>query len=270
LEPIFYLNGRFVNRSNSLLSVENIGFQRAFGIFDLFRTRSGRPTFFSDYMDRFEASQKYLDLAEQVSREKIEEIVNELQSRNQFDASTFKVILTGEGSENVEAFRPYLIVINLPLDTSNQPRDIKTITHQYIRETPKIKSLNYATSFSLQQKKVKMGAAEVIYHQQGIVSEASRCNVFMIKDGVLFTPAENILEGITRKHVINMASRLMDTKVSQVTLSELLNADEVFVTSTTKGIMPVTKIGDELVSNGAPGENTRKLQSEFKKYLADH
>ncbi len=266
-EPVFYINGDYVERSRASLSIENIGLQRSFGIFDLFRTRNRIPTFLPDYLNRFDNSQRFLGLSEIVSKDKIQHIIQELKDRNSFQHSTFKMLLLGDGFDTDPEFIPHLSVINLPLNLAANPNSIDLITHEYVRENASIKSLNYSVSFSLQRQKIAAGASEILFHADGILSECSRCNVFLVRDGHIATPSRNILEGITRKHVMSVASGLYQLEVRDVTIHELWEADEIFVTSTTKAIMPVTKIDGKSIGGGQIGVITKKLQGEFQDYI---
>lgn len=266
-EPVFYINGQLTPRSQASIAIESIGLQRAFGIFDLFRTRDTIPTFLPDYLQRFDRSQRFLDLSETVAVEKIESIVQDLQQRNGFQHSTFKIVLLGDGVDTDPFFTPHLSILNLPFDPGTVPDKISLITHEYVRENPSIKSLNYAMSFSLQKRKIAAGAAEILFHHKDLLSECSRCNVFLVKDGFVLTPSKNILEGITRKHVMNIASTVGQLEVRDISVEELLQADEVFVTSTTKAIMPVFQIDEKPVGGGKIGPITKKLQVGFQEYL---
>ena len=83
----------------------------------------------------------------------------------------------------------------------------------------------------------------------------------MVKNGVLATPKSNILHGITRKNVIQIAQEVEER---DITLTEILNADEVFMTATTKRILPVSQIDVTLIRDGLPGPVTRQLMEKFR------
>lgn len=261
----FYVNGDFVQEEKAVLPLTQTGFQRAYGIFDHFRSDQGQPRFLSDYLDRFERSQKFLGLTDEIGRDEIEAAVNELQSRNQFEYSTFKMVLMGDGPDTADTlFAPFFYIINKPITPNEIPTGIGVITHEYLREFPEVKSLNYFSSYALHRKRVAAKAGEVLYHMDGQVSEASRSNVYVIKDGKLTTPAINILNGVTRKHVIKIAQEILPIEVGTVTMDDLLAADEIFLTSTLKEVMPVTFVDDQLFQK--PGHFTAKIKAAFKEY----
>lgn len=260
-----YLNGKFVTEEKAVVPVTQTGFQRAYGIFDLFRTVNGVPRFMEDYLDRFERSQKFLNLNRLIDRNDIKAAVAELQARNQFKHSTFKMILVGDGADLSDVFfEPHLSIVNSELFPDQKPTELGVITHEHIREHAEIKSLNYLTSYALHQKRITMNASEVVYHHQGKISEASRSNIFAIKDGTLITSDKHILEGITRKYVLNIAREIMNVEVGELTVQTFNGADELFATSTLKDITPIVAVdGQEKMARSG---YVKRLQEAF----ADH
>jgi branched-subunit amino acid aminotransferase/4-amino-4-deoxychorismate lyase len=107
-------------------------------------------------------------------------------------------------------------------------------------------------------KMKKEGAIDVLYYDRNEVRETSRANVFMVKDNQVFTPVEKILKGITRKRVLGLSSPWPVTTKS-ISKEELMAADEVFITSTTKSIMPITHIDNIMIGNGEVGLITTQL-----------
>lgn len=263
----FYLNGEFVEENQATLPLTQTGFQRAYGIFDLFRTEQGKPRFLADYLDRFENSQKFLGLSRAISRKEVTEAVKTLQEKNGYEHSTFKLILMGDGLDDTSThYDPFFGIINTRIHPEQQPREISVITHEYLREYPEIKSLNYFTSYSLHRKRIAAEAQEVVYHKNDQVSEASRCNIFAIKDGTLFTADQGILHGITRLHVLKVARQIMPVQMG-LSLDTFLHADELFATSTMKDVMPIAAVDQSAIA----GERilTRKLQQAFREYVND-
>jgi branched-chain amino acid aminotransferase len=100
----------------------------------------------------------------------------------------------------------------------------------------------------------------VIYHHNGFISESSRSNIFVIKNGKIATPDQNILHGITRKRVLELDPTI---EIRPISFEELLDADELFMTATTKKILPVTMIDDKKIGLGIPGSRTIQLMSAF-------
>jgi D-alanine transaminase/branched-chain amino acid aminotransferase len=108
----------------------------------------------------------------------------------------------------------------------------------------------------------------VLWHDGELISESSRSNVFVLgSDGVLRTPARNILAGVTRKHVLALAGELVPVEACDVPLASLAHAREMFMTSTTKGVLPVTRVDGRPIGDGRPGPLTRALQARLSAHV---
>lgn len=258
-----YYNGEVVDESKASISIHNLGLQRGFGIFDLFRGRNQEPTFIEDHLDRFHRSQAFLGLDRLIDKDEIREAVSQLQKVNGFQDSTFRLMLLADGSESEAVLKSLFYITNSDISNHQNPETGKVILHNYLREYPTIKSINYLTSNYLHRAKKKANAIDVIYHDNGIISEASRSNVFIVKDGVLLTPSENILEGITRKNILTFAENILPVSVQPVSLEALSQADEVFISSTLKEVMPIVEIDGSKVGEGVFGNYTKQIQQGF-------
>jgi D-alanine transaminase len=133
-----------------------------------------------------------------------------------------------------------------------------------------IKSINLLGNVLAKEKAAVEQAYEAIQHREGIVTEGSSTNVFAIQDGVLHThPATNlILNGITRQLVLTLCRSLqLPVQEEPFDTDFLLNADEVFITSTTNEVLPIVRIGDREVGPGVVGPLTAKLQEAFDREI---
>ncbi len=258
-----YFKGEIIDESKAGLSINTIGLLRGFGVFDIFRSRNEKPAFMEDHLTRFDQSQKILNLSNTISPTEIRQAVHDLQQKNKFKESIFRLMLLGDGDENEEFLNPLFYITNINITGIKQPSTANLITYEYKREFPKIKSINYLTSTILHQKKKDADAIDVLYHSNGIVTEASRSNIFMIKNGILMTPSKNILEGITRKKILMFASEILPLEIKDITLEEIMDADEVFLTSSLKEVMAITSIDTKKIGNGQAGAFTLKIKQAF-------
>ena len=135
------------------------------------------------------------------------------------------------------------------------------MTLEYVRPIADIKTTNYALAVWHSAQWKKQGAEDVLYHMNGFISESSRSNFFIVKDGELITPSEHILLGITRKNLIKIAGQVT---IRPISLQEVWDADEAFICSTTKVLLPVTQIDDRTIGNGKPGPISVSLLEKFK------
>ena len=265
--PYCYFDGALLEESKAHISIHNLGVQRGFGIFDLFRGRKGKPVFMEDHLDRFDRSQAFLGLDRIISKEEIRDAVDGLQEWNGFQESAFRLMLLGDGSEAEKRLKPLFYITHTDLSSHTNPESAGVILHEYVREYPQIKSINYLTSNHLHRRKMEASAVDVIYHSNGLISEASRSNVFVVKDGVIKTPAENILEGITRKQVLGFCQEIAPCEIGDVTLAEFMGADEIFISSTLKEILPVVNVDGTRIGDGRTGTITDQIREHFLGHL---
>ena len=139
-------------------------------------------------------------------------------------------------------------------------KGIKVITYEYVRDFALAKTINYTMGIWLSKLVADNKASDVLYHKNGTVSEFPRCNFFIVrKDGTVVTPAENVLLGVTRMQVLNIASKHYRAETAAVTLADIRNAKEAFLTSTTKRIVPIIQVDDVSIGDGNPGPVTISL-----------
>ena len=100
--------------------------------------------------------------------------------------------------------------------------------------------------------------------------EGATCNVFIIKNDKLITPKENILFGTRRWLVLKVAKNNFKIEERKVKTKELFDADEAFITSCNRDILPVTKIDGKLIGDGKVGKNTQRLIKLYKQYVDNH
>lgn len=265
--PYCYFNGELIDESKASISIHSVGVQRGFGIFDLFRGRNGKPVFMEDHLDRFDRSQQFLGLDHLITKEEIRQAVADLQLKNGFLESSFKLMLLGDGSEADYALKPFFYITNSDLSNHTNPETASIILHEYLREYPEIKSINYLTSNYLHRKRMKANAVDVIYHKKGLISEASRSNVFVVVDGAMITPKHNILAGITRKNILEMADNIAPIHVQNLTVDDFKSANEIFITSTLKEVLPIAEVDGVKIGDGRVGPITRKIKERFTNHL---
>ncbi len=259
-----YLNEEFLPLESTYLHVSDLAIQRGYGIFDFFKTQNGHPLFLDDYLDRFFNSAQLMNLEVPLSAGDLKAAITRLIQMNGLGDSGVKMILTGGYSENgYNPGPPNLIMIEQPLtlpSEAQQAAGIKIITHEYVRELAEAKTINYTMGIRLIQKVKAQGADDVLYHQNGVVSEFPRSNFFIVRaDNTLVTPTKEILKGITRKNVLELATRKYKVEEGTVTLEDIAQAKEAFMTSTTKRILPIVAVDGKPVGDRKPGEMSLKL-----------
>ncbi len=264
-----YFQGSVVEESKASLALGGLGTLRGFGVFDFFRMRNGKFCFLQDHLDRFEKSQKFMGLSEMISQDEIRDALDTLKDWNKLPNSGFKLVLLGDGSESDAKLSPLFYILNNDLSSHKAPGYASVILHKYLREYPLIKSTNYFTSNLLHRKRIMAGAVDVLYHSNDVVTEASRSNVFIVKEGQLITPSKNILAGITRKHLLELAPDILPTVEADIQVDDLLTADEVFISSTLKEVCPIVEVDGKSIGSGKVGPVSRRLTTLFQEKLRD-
>lgn len=258
-----FLNDQFIEAENASLHISDLAIQRGYGIFDFFRVRNNVPLYVEDHLDRFLQSASIMQLSSPYTKDKLLTLISDLIKRNNISNSGIRMILTGGYSPDAyQPVNPNFIVMQnaLAWDDSPSPKAVSIITHEFVREIPEAKTINYTMGIWLQREVKKHDADDVLYHVNGVVTEFPRCNFFIVtKDNLLVTPEKNVLKGVTRKNILANANALLPVKESPITLQDIRNAKEAFLTSTTKRIQAVVKIDGHTVGDGKPGELTTTL-----------
>lgn len=253
-----YLNREILALEKAFLHITDLSIHRGYGVFDFFKIKDGHAFFLEDYLDRFYHSAEIMHLAPPHTKKELKSIVYKLIEKNNLTESGIKMILTGGYSaDGYQPATPNLIITqhNLSLPDQEQiEKGVKVITHEYVRELSEAKTINYSMGIWLIDKIRQSQASDVLYHQNGVVSEFPRCNFFIVKqDDTVVTPSRNVLHGITRKNILNLARRRYKAEEAVVTLDDVFRAKEAFLTSTTKRIVPIVQVDDKIIGNGKPG-----------------
>lgn len=265
-----FINDQFVPEERASLGVSDLSIQRGYAAFDFLRTRNHYPLFIDDHLDRFFASAEIMFIQSPYNRQKVKEIIFELIDRNGIADSGIRLLLTGGFSPDSYAIAPanFIIIqqsLKLPDNKVFEPGG-KVITYEYLRDLPSAKSINYLMGVWLQQKAKSANADDVLYHQDGIISELPRANIWMVSDqDVLVTPSKNILHGITRMKLIDLAGADMEVQQRDIPVEEIMASAEVFLTSTTRRLFPITAIDGKIIGTGKAGPITKSLLDKFLK-----
>jgi branched-chain amino acid aminotransferase len=266
----FFLNGEILPAANAALRITDLALLRGFGIFDFMRTHHKKPFLMERYLDRFFKSARLIDLEVPFQREFIREVISNLLEKNQIYEAGIRMVLTGGYSEN--GYTPsnpnfFILIekINFP-PAENYERGIKLYLYHHQRELSQIKSINYISPIAIRGKIKAANAFDVLYYFNEQVLEVSRSNFFIVRDGKIITPDSDILLGITRASVIELAKKNYKVEERVITAAELWQAEEAFITGTTKKVLPVNQVGEKIIGNGNPGPITRHLMELYKDF----
>jgi branched-chain amino acid aminotransferase len=275
--PFLSINGDILPKDNALIPIYDLGLLRGMGIFDFFRVWDGVAIFAEDHIERLQNSMHQLGL--EVGYTDIEWAgqFNQLIKVNQAEQAGFRVVVTGGFSEDGYSIpqqkNVYLMLHTLPANDPGQfEKGVSLITSDYRRDNPTVKTTIYVRSMQLQPVMKKEGAFEVLYHWRGDITECSRCNIFFIdQEGTLVTPQTGMLYGVTRKNLIAIAREYQLPLVERpVTLSELPSMAGAFLTATTKAVLPVVKIDQQIIGNGKIHPLCVRLRDLFQRRVQQY
>jgi len=261
-----FLNGQFIDEELATLHFRDLAFQRGYGIFDFFRLAGNKPFFLKDHLERFYFSAKNMHLALPPSRQELETTIFGLIKKNNLPDTGIRLSLTGGYSEDgFNLAEPNLLISQhsfTPPTADQRKNGIKLLTCQHQRQLPHIKTIDYLMAIWLQPLRKQNSADDILYYNDGFISECPRSNFFLVTtDNRIVTPTQNILAGITRKKVLEIARNHYEVEERKVLIEEVYSAKDAFITSTTKQILPVRQIDDVVF-----GEHTVSdyLQQEFE------
>ncbi|MBB5173689.1 branched-chain-amino-acid transaminase [Texcoconibacillus texcoconensis] len=276
-----YLDGEFVEKENAKVSVYDHGFLYGDGVFEGIRMYSGNIFRLREHLERLYDSAKSIMLDIPHTLEELESIVVETLKRNQLHESAYirLVVSRGKGDLGLDPFKcpePSIVVIAeqltmFPKELYETGIEMVTVPTRRNRPdilSPQVKSLNYLNNILLKLEAYQAGANEALtLNTEGYVAEGSGENIFLIKNGEMFTPPTYIgaLEGVTRNAIIEIAEdQGYVVREQPFTRHDVYVADEVFLTGTAAEVVPVVKVDGRVISDGVPGEKTHELLHAFR------
>lgn len=263
--PIYHNDG-WRSAQEVTVSIKDVGFLRGYGIFDFFRIMSGKPIFMEDHLERFLSSASKMGISHNYNKKQLGQLIEELAAMSVDDCLGVKMVLSAGDSLN--GFDPIgkaqLFILPAVFTFADFNRGMRLMSISFQREMSDIKSLNYAFALRHWSQIKAKGFDDYLYHDPITgVSECSRSNLFLVKNGVVVTPKEGILEGITRKKIIEICRSKYKIEVRDVALNEFYEADEVFTTGSTKRVVPIFGIDDCEINGGKIGDVTMDLYQEL-------
>lgn len=274
-----YIDGDFYPRDEAKISVYDHGLLYGDGVYEAIRAYEGVIFKLNEHIDRLYESAKSIKIEIPLKKKEMIETVLETLKKNGLREAYIRIVVTrGKGPMGVDPRncpKPTIIIIT----EKREPffgRGEKGITAiiTSVRRTPpwvvdpRIKSLNYLNNILARIEAIEAGAQEsIMLNDRGFLSEGSTENLFIVKEEQIFTPplTASILKGITRGVVIRIARELgYEVEERDLTMHELFNADEVFVTGTAAEIVPIVKVSGRVIGTGDVGPVVKRLIARFR------
>lgn len=284
--PFVILNGETMPLSEARIPVNDRSFLFGDSLYEVIATRKGQPFFSDDHLDRLEATAAGMHLELPWSRDWFRQQIRAGLNQLPLEEVYVRIVVSrGAGDFNIdidstrtepmavfvfkplptypERFESEGVIMAVPETRRNHPRSLN----------PAFKTGNYLNNvLCLREAKLKGADDALILDLDGHVTEATTSNFFFVKDGTIWTaPLEvGILDGITRRYMLKMAEQLgLPVRVEAFGLEAVQAADEVFVSSTIKGAMPVCRIDEQHFTPGY-GPITRQLDDAYWRYVDQH
>src|SRR5688572_11942737 len=228
-----FLNGKILPYEKTFVHISDLGLLRAYGVFDYLRTYNGKPFLLDRHLQRFENSARELNLRLPFGKKKIGETISLLlkKSRLRSDAGIRLLLTGGRSSDGITITKPTFAITVEKLVTvpdTLYKKGVKLITNDFQREIPLVKTTNYRNAIRKNPEKLRAKAHEIPYCSNGKVLETTRNNFFVFKANTLVTPKENVLHGITRGFVLELARGVFKVEERDLPVSELNEASEAF------------------------------------------
>jgi branched-chain amino acid aminotransferase len=205
------------------------------------------------------------------NRNELTALLLELMNRNNMPNSGIRITLTGGYSpDGYTLVGSNMIITQRPLNPSNEinTNGIKVFTHPHQRQFAHVKTIDYLMAIWLQPLIKERSADDVVYHDNGLVRESPRSNFFLITHAnEVLTSDTQVLGGIIRKKLLSLNGNGFTVLEKPITLTDLANCKEAFITSSTINILPVTEIDGKMIGSGKAGEVTTALYNKLQQLI---
>jgi len=268
-------NDVIVPRAEVAIDMDDRGYQFGDGVYEVYRLYGGSPFLMEPHLERLRRSCRELGIPFAIPDDVLKQRLADLVQKEGVETGTVYIQITRAVHPRIQEFPPADVPVQMTAYAKNLPRPedklaggVRAGLAEDIRWLRcDIKSLNLLPNILARQNVKGGGCYEAIQHRGDVVTEGAFSNVFIVSGGTVRThPVGNlILSGITRAHVLSLCARAgIPVKEEPFTKSDLLAADEVFITSTTNEAMPVVAVDDRTIGTGQPGPVTRQIQALYE------
>jgi branched-chain amino acid aminotransferase len=265
----WYINGSWVHPQEAAISINDVAVLRGYSVFESLRTYHRRPFHLDEHLKRLYRSAQLIELDVSYAYEDLARIVLDCIQRNPYEHASLRMLVTGGISEDgiSPAVQNGLAILITPLGERDMERfaqGVALITTTLTRMTPEAKSSNYVAAIRALKEAARHNASDALFtNEHGHVLEGTKSNFFVFRGDTLITPQADVLLGVTRNVVLELARGRFTIEERPILLDELADIDEAFITSSSKEITPVVKINDRIIAAGTPGPRTIELEQRF-------
>jgi D-alanine transaminase len=273
-----YLNGSFLPLEEARVSVMDRGFLFGDGVYEVIPVYGNRLFRLAHHLKRLQNSLDAIRISNPLADDEWENILAELIKRNSgSDQAVYLQVTRGVAARRDHAFpedtSPTVFAMSTPVPASvdiDSIAGIRAITLEDNRwKHCNIKAITLLPNVMLRQEAIDAGTAEAILIKEGFAIEGAASNIFIVSDGILITPPNGpaLLPGITRDLILELAANnAIPYREADIPLDELLSADEIWLTSSTREISPVIRLDDRTVGEGSPGPVWKHMITLYQEY----
>ncbi|PCJ32625.1 MAG: D-amino-acid transaminase [Gammaproteobacteria bacterium] len=272
-----YLNGDFLPAEQAQVSVFDRGFLLGDGVYEVIPVYQGNCFQLDGHLVRLQASLDAVRMKNPHSNREWEKIINELIKLNgDGNQSLYLQVTRGVAPRDhvfPENVSPTAFAMSNPLQAVSaeyKNEGVKAIILADIRwQNCNVKAITLLPNSLLKQQALEAGAVEALLIREGYLTEGAASNAYVVLDGTIYTAPkdEKVLAGITRDVVIQIAhDNNMPLKEVAVTVQQLKEADEIWISSSTKEVIAVTQLDDSPVANGKPGPIWQKMDALYQQF----
>ena len=278
-QEVVYLNGNYTPKEETTLSILDRGFLFGDGVYELIPIYNKKIFYVDAHLERLKSSLQQINIAPSLLEDvDIIDIINRLIDQNNYD-DYFIYIHISRGVDQrrnhiySEDYKPTILIMGenyIPFNRDviiNGKKAILEDDYRWLKSN--IKSTSLLANVLIKNKANENGAYEALLLRDGFLTEGSASNVFMVKDGIIKTPrlSHKLLPGITRKFLVDLIS-LHQLEYSECDISrhELLDADEIFCSSSTNPVVPITQVNDKIICESA-GSISLDLYEHAQNYI---
>jgi D-alanine transaminase len=280
VEQIVHLNGEYLPLAEAKIPVLDRGFIFGDGVYEVIPAY-GRVLFrLNEHLARLEHSLRAIRIADPHDRAAWRTLLETVVARNPWeDQSVYLQVTRGVAPRTQEFPKPdvpptvFVMATPLKMPTPEQRANgVAVVTRDDYRwRRCDIKSVSLLANCLLRQEAEDAGAVETVLIRDGNVKEASTCNVLLVKDGVILVPPKDnlILHGITFDLALELAREAgLPLQTREVKREELFSADEVWLSSSAREVLPVTTVDGRRIGTGKPGPAYARMHQLFQDYKA--
>jgi len=279
---IVSINGKLLPLDEARISPLDRGFLLGEGIFETILVREGIPLFIEEHLLRFRKGASLIGVSLSFSDEEIASSISALLEANRLGEAYLRLTLSSGPKETEEKGEPTFLIFARQFEPHPQAlyeKGVSVIISRSVRRNiasplPRIKSTSYLENLLARKEAKGSGAFEaILLNERGEVAEGSCTNLFAVSGGLIFTPPleANILAGVTRRVLLELFTRENFAFQERFFLeTELREADEIFITNSLIGILPVSSLDASPVGEGRPGAITQKLSVAYERYVQDY